>query len=631
MSSVHDMTTSLLHNNRSWQLKYDDYGRTFYEHIRTGETKWEPPEILSYKPPPGRDEMGNVINPDGGDQQSAAAVADNWSLESDYKGEVFYRHKKTGEVSYTSPTAYPTIPRGKTKERIASESAQIVLSFIKEKICKHISVKRKQQWDLEHPLTPEDRKKKAKEEKNKTAEQRAVEVMELEAKAQEDAAEPMDLRMYQYDIETVEMMAAVAVGEKTSADDDPSAIRRSKREYLQDNHVRSFDPEYYIGKTLVELDLNSTSVDEVRAILEEYASFEEKLDKQLVRVRENLKDFTFVLMEKQVAADKKKAEELYAELKRKEEEERVRIEVELKQQKEQETLDRKAAEKQLAEKELLKLQQQQQSNEEGEVVSSPTAGDKIVVDDVDDHHAVEKDENNSISVLEEQEEEESVVVQRKKNPFLRRRQKKTLKRKKRRTIIAPDGVMDNDVSDNEADKRSEDDDDDDDDDKQKKKKTNRRVEGEADADKYAQFSNFASLLLGAPPFIDSEPDFSPEMLELSTNLSNFALFCGYANIHINESPNDSTIDYSLSLDNNDGNRYNGSSSSRRRRRRRKDINSQRNSELNDDDDEDEDDMGDDDEWLSSAFFLTCSKNTLDDIRHHANDAYNAMIGFMPLR
>lgn len=583
------MTTSSLFHNRSWQLKYDDYGRTFYEHIRTGETKWEPPEILSYKPPPGRDEMGNVIDPDGGDQ----SAADNWSLQSDHKGEVFYRHKKTGEVSYTSPTAYPTIPKGKTKELIASESAQIVLSFIKEKISKHISMKRKQQWDLEHPLTPEDRKKKAKEEKNKTPEQRAAEAMEIEAKAQEDAAEPMDLRMYQYDIETVEMLAAV-VGGKVSADDDPSTIRRSKREFLQDNHVRSFDPEYHIGKTLVELDLNSTSVEEIRAILEEYATFEEKLDKQLVRVRENLKDFTFVLMEKQVAADKKKAEELSAELKRREELERVRIEAELQQQKELEMLERKAAEKQLAEKEMLKLQQQQQG-----LVSSAT-GDKMIEDDHLINGTDGMEEENSVSAIEEEEEEENRAVER-KNPFLRTH--KTLKRK-RRTIIAPDGVMDNDVSDNEADERSEDDDDDDDD----QKKKSYRGECEADADKYAQFSNFASLLLGAPPLVDSEPDFSPEMLELSTNLSNFALFCGYANIHMNESPNESTIDYSLSLDNNDSNRYKGSKGS-----------SKRSNEENDD------------EWLSSAFFLTCSKNTLDDIRHHANDAYNAMIGFMPLR
>lgn len=595
------MTTTSLFHNRSWQLKYDDYGRTFYEHIRTGETKWEPPEILSYKPPPGRDEMGNVIDPDGGDQSEA----ESWSLQSDHKGEVFYRHKKTGEVSYTSPTAYPTIPRGKTKELIASESAQIVLSFIKEKISKHISMKRKQQWDLEHPLTPEDRKKKVKEEKNKTAEQRAAEAMEIEAKAQEDAAEPIDLRMYQYDIETVEMLAAV-VGGKVSADDDPSTIRRSKREFLQDNHVRSFDPEYHIGKTLVELDLNSTSVEEIRAILEEYATIEEKLDKQLVRVRENLKDFTFVLMEKQVAADKKKAEELSAELKRREEEERVRIEAELQQQKELETLERKAAEKQLVEKEMLKLQQQQQG------VDSSATGDKMIGDDhlINDTDGME--EENSVSAIEEQEEsvveDENRAVER-KNPFLRRQ--KTLKRK-RHTIIAPDGVMDNDVSDDEAD----DDGDGDDDDDQMK---SYRGGGEADADKYAQFSNFASLLLGAPPLVDSEPDFSPEMLELSTNLSNFALFCGYANIHINESPNESTIDYSLSLDNNDGNRYKGSRSRSR-------SNSKRNITSNDYEDKENDD-----EWLSSAFFLTCSKNTLDDIRHHANDAYNAMIGFMPLR
>ena len=290
--------------------------------------------------------------------------------------------------------------------------------------------------------------------------------------------------------------------------------------------------------------------------------------------------------------ERKMREREEMERKMREEMERVRIEAELQQQKELEMLERKAAEKQLAEKEMLKLQQQQQQ----QGVVSPATGDKMIEDDHLINGTDGMEEENSVSAIEEEEEEENRAVER-KNPFLRTH--KTLKRK-RRTIIAPDGVMDNDVSDNEADERSEDDDDDDDD----QKKKSYRGGCEADADKYAQFSNFASLLLGAPPLVDSEPDFSPEMLELSTNLSNFALFCGYANIHMNESPNESTIDYSLSLDNNDSNRYKGS-------RRRDEEN--------------------DDEWLSSAFFLTCSKNTLDDIRHHANDAYNAMIGFMPLR
>ena len=54
---------------KQWEIKYDDYGRPFYMHSKTGETLWEEPPILSYKPPPGRDEMGNLI-----DAEDMAAV-----------------------------------------------------------------------------------------------------------------------------------------------------------------------------------------------------------------------------------------------------------------------------------------------------------------------------------------------------------------------------------------------------------------------------------------------------------------------------------------------------------------------------------------------------------------------------
>lgn len=266
---------------KMWVLKYDDYGRAFYEHMQTGETNWEPPEILSYKPPSGRDEMGNIISTE---ENSLL----NWDLKTDYKGEVYYQHKKSGEISYISPAAYPVIPKGKSKEIIVSEAAQIVLSFIKEKILKHIEYKKQQQFQFENPLTPEDKKKKLKEEKNKTPEQKAIELAAAEAKAIEDEAEPLDLSIYQYDIETVELLATIT-GEKPGAEDDPSEIRQAKRQFLTENHLRKFDPELFICRTLVEIDIPTITVNQLRAIVEEFAVVEEKLDKQTARIRDNMK------------------------------------------------------------------------------------------------------------------------------------------------------------------------------------------------------------------------------------------------------------------------------------------------------------------------------------------------------
>merc|ERR1711871_1176070 len=50
-----------LRESKMWEVKYDDYGRPFYEHKKSGEVRTEEPEIISYKPPPGRDEYGNLI------------------------------------------------------------------------------------------------------------------------------------------------------------------------------------------------------------------------------------------------------------------------------------------------------------------------------------------------------------------------------------------------------------------------------------------------------------------------------------------------------------------------------------------------------------------------------------------
>ena len=72
-------------------MKYDDYGRRFYEHVTTGERSEEEPAIVKYKPPPGRDEDGNATDMNESD-------LDKWILTADGKGEVYYTNKETGKI-----------------------------------------------------------------------------------------------------------------------------------------------------------------------------------------------------------------------------------------------------------------------------------------------------------------------------------------------------------------------------------------------------------------------------------------------------------------------------------------------------------------------------------------------------
>jgi hypothetical protein len=303
--------------SKMWEIKYDDYGRPFYEHKKTGETDWDTPAILSYKPPPGRDEMGNII---GTEENNLG----NYHLKTDHKGEVFYQHKKTGEITYIPPSAYKEIPRGKAKEIIVSEAAQMVLAYIKDKVTKHIEETKKLQAELENPLTPADILRKEKEEKNKTPEEKAAEAEAAAIKAAEDAAEPMDLSLYRYDIETVELLAAITEpSAKGDGEKGPEEIRAERRAFLAENDVRIFDAEFYVGKTLAEVDIPKATLPELRGIVEELATIEEKLERRVDRVRENMKDYSFVLMERIAEDEKQKAAELQAELRERERERRA--------------------------------------------------------------------------------------------------------------------------------------------------------------------------------------------------------------------------------------------------------------------------------------------------------------------
>lgn len=285
--------------SQAWEIQYDDYGRPFYQHRKTGQVSEEAPDILQYKPPPGWDEHGNYIPPAEND-------AENWIMETDYKGQVFYKNKLTNEVSAGAPSVYDQVPAGKSREETVAEAAATVLDFIREKISKHCFIKRRQKEEVENPLTPEERRKKEKMLKNRTAEEVVASGDHIT-----DEGELIELSKYQYDIETVEMLAFDLIPSSSRPDDeDIEEVRNSRRSFLSDHSVRDFKEDLFEGRSLIELDESELTVDNLRTMVEKFAETEEHLEKKLHRARALLQDFSFLLAEKSAAMDSRKISEM---------------------------------------------------------------------------------------------------------------------------------------------------------------------------------------------------------------------------------------------------------------------------------------------------------------------------------
>lgn len=48
---------------RQWEVKNDDYGRVYYANWETGEAAYDPPLEVGYRPPLGRNELGENVDP----------------------------------------------------------------------------------------------------------------------------------------------------------------------------------------------------------------------------------------------------------------------------------------------------------------------------------------------------------------------------------------------------------------------------------------------------------------------------------------------------------------------------------------------------------------------------------------
>ncbi|CAE7599270.1 unnamed protein product, partial [Symbiodinium microadriaticum] len=161
--------------SRKWTTEYDEYGRQFFQHSVTGETEWEEPPIMSYKPPPGRDEMGNLTG-------TEEDLMKGWEMKTDYKGIVYFE-AENGEITYETPASYRHIPPGRAPELFVGEAANIVLTYIKGKIAKHVGALR--------------RAKAAA-----AGEELAEDDPDYQAPVEEEGDKAEDLSKFLYDIET---------------------------------------------------------------------------------------------------------------------------------------------------------------------------------------------------------------------------------------------------------------------------------------------------------------------------------------------------------------------------------------------------------------------------------------------
>jgi len=491
-----------INEKKKWELKYDDYGRTFYQHQVTGEVNWDPPEILSYEPPPGRDEDGNLI-------EEPAEQLHMWVLETNNRGEVFFKHKSTGEVTFSPPYFYPKIPKGKSTDDIVSEAASIVLKYIKTKISSHIKRMSKVQQDALNPLTPEEKRRKEKEEKNKARFEVKSEDPPDKVESNDDDSD--DLSAYLYDIETVEMIASRFEKKKTDPN-NPEAARQEERKFMEGQIVRNFDVGLYSGPTLHETDVSAMTIDNIRAIVEHLSICEEKLDLRLKRTRTNLKDFSNVLLENIRQYQREKLAE------------QNRIE----------------KEKRLLEK--------QRKKEEKEEAKRRKKRDRENLKNVDDG-VDEMNDPNGMQLLSPGDDSAS-----EDNDKKRKKPSKDLIDGaggliEDANILDEEGVKTESIKGNEVDSDDDDDDDDGDDESDQDLEEVEQVvevntssaESIIDDDASIKFE-LGTLLVGDPDMSVDDREYTQDIVKMSTQLVNLSLYCGYTNSRLDECPDLTTSD-----------------------------------------------------------------------------------------
>ena len=569
--------------SKKWGEQFDDYGRKFFEHVETKEASEERPAIMDYSPPPGRDEHGNVMQ----DPQELGL----WKMMTDNRGVVFYKHAKTQEISHVSPFAYPTIPYGKSEEQLAGEAAKLVLSYMKRKISRHIEIMKKIQDKYENPVSAEEKAQYLKDNG----------VPYPEEKVEMDVDEfSEDLSVYQYDIETVELVASKMAGPVSAEDKDKSfeELRQDKMAFLANAEARKFEKKNYVGPTLLETDTSEMGIPELRKIVEELAATEEKLELRLSRARVNIKDFSIILMDKILARDKaieeqRKAEEEAKFAERKEElrRERIAAKKEARRKKREEDVE---SQKRLEALARAMSGMNAEAGGEGEPASltEDAAATEVSVDPAFATAAIAAPAEIEAAAAAAS-DEKSVHSAGEKSQTSQKSGPKDSKVEEKSVAGSTGGKKtdENPVVKDDDEATLPGDEDDSNDKPQDDARSETSDITEIDDIQLEEPGDPDVLLYGEVSLDFSNPEFNEDIMRSSLNLVNFAVFCGYANLRIDEAPEDANKEISMLP-------------------------------------EEGEEKVPEDQWLTQSFFLGINKEKIDAVREVTSLQYDPMLGLL---
>jgi hypothetical protein len=238
----------------------------FYIHADTQQQLWEPPEAMSYQPPPGRDEMGNKLAEKKPKQKAENEENDDsdddeeeWEQKTDEFGNMYFQNKVTNESSWEAPPGFEvdnTIPPLDPKIA-ATESARLVINYLKN---------RKPEVD---PETGEE-------------EELVYDLQELE-----ELARGSDNWKYK------------KPGDDLEDEEDDAAANKKGGSVAGGSSVTG-------GKELEPPE--DLTMDELRALVYDSATSEHEMEKNLRKIRHALSKFSHRLLEKKRQADMEEAE-----------------------------------------------------------------------------------------------------------------------------------------------------------------------------------------------------------------------------------------------------------------------------------------------------------------------------------
>ena len=584
-----------------WEMKYDDYGREFYQHMDTGEKSDDQPAIMNYKPPEGRDEEGNVVI----DQ----VKMNQWKMLADSKGEVYYEHIKTKEKTYTSPNAYGKIPKGKSKSVLAAEGAETVLLYIRYKIGKHIRQKKREKKKLakaKDELVERERLAAGGDPDEKPASEITEDEGETSEEDEDDGIASDDLSKYMFDIETVEMLAGrIKKAQKMEPELDEK--RDNMVEFLVDSDARKFDMKYYDGPSLLDTDPTDMSVEDLRRVIEDLAKKEEILDKRLSRTRVNMNDFSYLLLERAQAADlaRIQAEREEKELLRKEALKVARKEARREARRKQRELEKMIAEQKQDTNTGGTIEQVGDPVLEGEVAESKDGDNNSALDaknsEVKDDKAEEDKEGGDNSLKEEEKKTDvqptdeakvGLVAEVKEETKIDAKDSKvTFSEEKSESAPPLQGDIGGASLAGESLDLSLDEDYETDEDEDFEDLDNQTHTSELTSAGLDNIHDPDVLIYGDVSLDPSDVAFPEDIMLTSKNLINFAVFCGYSNMFIEEAPEDANYEFSLRP-------------------------------------EDFEEEVKDDKWLTSSFFVSLTKDRVDAVRELVGKVYDPDLGLL---